>query len=70
MSYLIKILSRNLLFKGFNLPAKTIIHTVGPNMQNKVTNSESAKLLQKCYQNSLILALKHNIRTIVNKSVY
>ena len=64
---MIKILSRTIIFKGFNLPAKNIIHTVGPNMQNKVTNAESAILLQKCYQNSLILALKHNIQTIVDK---
>ncbi len=47
---------------GFNLPAKYIIHTVGP-----VWNGGKYKedeLLSSCYQNSLKLAVKNNIKTI------
>lgn len=45
-----------------NLPAKYVIHTVGP-----VWNGESEKnnaLLADCYRNSLILAIENNVKTI------
>lgn len=48
--------------KGYNLPAKWIIHTVGP-VWNGGERGEAA-LLANCYHNSLELALKHNIHTI------
>jgi O-acetyl-ADP-ribose deacetylase (regulator of RNase III) len=47
--------------EGFNLPAKYVIHTVGPVYRGK---SKDAVLLQSCYQNSLALALQNHIRTI------
>ena len=45
-----------------NLPAKYVIHTVGP-----VWNGESEKnnaLLADCYRNSLILAIENDVKTI------
>ncbi len=47
---------------GFNLPAKFIIHTVGP-VWNGGKNNED-KLLANCYKNSLKLAVENGIRTI------
>lgn len=47
---------------GFNLPAKTIIHTVGPVWQGGEQNE--AKLLASAYQRSLELALAHNLTSI------
>lgn len=49
--------------KGYNLPAKYIIHTVGPIIQDKVTKIEETQLAN-CYTNSLQLAMKEGIRTI------
>ena len=48
--------------KGYNLPAKYVIHTVGPVWQGG--NHREAELLANCYQNSLELALKNNLRSI------
>lgn len=42
------------LTPGFNLPAKQIIHTVGPVWHGG--NSGEASLLRRCYENSLRLA--------------
>jgi O-acetyl-ADP-ribose deacetylase (regulator of RNase III) len=47
---------------GFNLPAKYIIHTVGP-VWNGGKNNED-KLLASCYKNSLKLAIENGIKTI------
>ncbi|MCX7927375.1 MAG: O-acetyl-ADP-ribose deacetylase [Candidatus Omnitrophica bacterium] len=47
---------------GFNLPAKFIIHTVGPVWQGGRNNERT--LLRNCYWNSLSLALKHNLRSV------
>jgi len=44
-----------------NLPAKHVIHTVGPIYHGK---DEDPKLLSSCYLNSLKLAVKHNIASI------
>lgn len=49
--------------KGYNLPSKYIIHTVGPIIYNKVTSLEERQLAN-CYTNSLELAVENNIRTI------
>lgn len=49
--------------KGYNLPAKFIIHTVGPIIYDEVTDKE-IKELQECYINSLNLAKENKIRTI------
>lgn len=48
--------------KGYNLPARFVIHTVGP-VWNGGSYGEPDKLAS-CYRNSLLLANKHRIRTI------
>jgi O-acetyl-ADP-ribose deacetylase (regulator of RNase III) len=48
--------------KGYNLPAKFVIHTVGPIYGH--TNGRDAELLRNCYYNSLDLAVKNNIKSI------
>ena len=53
--------------KGYNLPAEFVIHTVGP-VWNGGKNDEEKKLA-KCYENSLKLALKHNIKSISFPSI-
>jgi O-acetyl-ADP-ribose deacetylase (regulator of RNase III) len=47
---------------GFNLPAKWIIHTVGPVWQGG--NAGEPELLAQCYQYSFELALDKQIKTI------
>ncbi len=47
---------------GYRLPAKFVIHTVGP-VWNGGTRNEPA-LLASCYRNSLALALQHGVKTI------
>jgi O-acetyl-ADP-ribose deacetylase len=47
---------------GFHLPAKYIIHTVGPVWQGGDKNED--ELLAACYKNSLKLAVENNIKTI------
>jgi O-acetyl-ADP-ribose deacetylase len=48
--------------KGYNLPAKYVIHTVGP-VWNGGNNNED-KLLEDCYRNSLKLAVEYGVRSI------
>lgn len=48
--------------KGYKLPAKWVIHTVGPVWHGGKHNED--ELLARCYCNSLTLAAKHSIRTI------
>jgi O-acetyl-ADP-ribose deacetylase len=48
--------------KGHMLPAKYVIHTVGPIWDGGKNNED--ELLANCYRNSLQLAEEHNIRTI------
>lgn len=52
---------------GFKLPAKYIIHTVGPVYHGGKSNE--ATLLANCYRNSLELALQHGVRTIAFPSI-
>jgi O-acetyl-ADP-ribose deacetylase (regulator of RNase III) len=47
---------------GFNLPAKYIIHTVGPVWDGR-KNSED-ELLANCYRNSLKLAVENGVKRI------
>ena len=48
--------------KGYNLPAKYVIHTVGPVWHGGKKNEE--KLLTDCYRNSLALAKEHGLKSI------
>lgn len=48
--------------KGYNLPARHIIHTVGPVWRGG-THDEAA-LLAACYRNSFALAVRHNVKSL------
>jgi len=48
--------------KGYNLPVKYVIHTVGPVWHGG--KSKEAELLTKCYFNSLELARKYHLNSI------
>jgi len=48
--------------KGYNLPARYVIHTVGPVWEGGGKGEE--ELLASCYQNSLFLAARHEVRSI------
>lgn len=47
---------------GFKLPARYVIHTVGPVWQGGSVNE--ARLLADCYRNSLDLASKHQLKRV------
>jgi O-acetyl-ADP-ribose deacetylase len=47
---------------GGNLPAKYVIHTVGPIWNGG--NKNEKKLLASCYTSALLLAEQHDIKTI------
>jgi O-acetyl-ADP-ribose deacetylase (regulator of RNase III) len=50
------------LTKGYNLPARSIIHTVGPVWRGGT--SGEPETLASCYQKSLELATRHGIKTL------
>ena len=50
------------LTSGYRLPAKFVIHTVGPVWRGG--RQHEAQLLASCYRNSLKLALENGIHTI------
>ena len=52
-----------IITSGYNLPAKYVIHTVGPVVELEVTDEDEIGLAN-CYINSLELAIQNNIRTI------
>jgi O-acetyl-ADP-ribose deacetylase (regulator of RNase III) len=52
---------------GGNLPAKYVIHTVGP-IYGREPEREAA-LLAACYQNSLLLARQHGVTSIAFPSI-
>ena len=53
--------------KGYNLPAKYVIHTVGPVWSGG--NKQERELLKSCYYTALELARKNNIKMIAFPSV-
>ena len=48
--------------KGYHLPAKWVIHTVGPVWQGGTAHED--ELLASCYRNCLELATKHSLETL------
>jgi O-acetyl-ADP-ribose deacetylase len=53
--------------KGYNLPAKFVIHTVGPIWKGGFHNED--QLLASCYRNCFALARKHAIDIIAFPSI-
>lgn len=54
--------------QGYNLPAKHVIHTVGP-IYRFHSSEEDAKLLTACYENSLNLAKENDLHSIIFSSI-
>lgn len=52
--------------KGYRLPARYVIHTVGPIYSG---GPKDATLLAACYRNSLELAVQHGVRSIAFPAV-
>ena len=55
------------LTKGYNLPARYVIHTVGPVWHGGDHNEKN--LLASCYRNSLQLAVDHKLRSLAFPSI-
>jgi len=55
------------LTRGYRLPAKFVIHTVGPVWRGG--GHGEAELLASCYRNALALAAQHGIRTLAFPSI-
>lgn len=53
--------------KGYKLPARYVIHAVGPVWYGGTAREE--ELLASCYRNSLELAKNHSLRTIAFPSI-
>ena len=53
--------------KAYRLPAKHVIHTVGPVWSGGKTNEE--ELLRNCYRNSMNLADENGVKTIAFPSI-
>lgn len=53
--------------KGYNLPAKHVIHTVGPVWHGG--NKGEPELLRSCYTNSLRIAVENRLKTIAFPSI-
>lgn len=54
---------------GYNLPAKYVIHTVGPDCRGTDMHDLLRSLLSECWMNSLFKAHSHNIKTIAFSSI-
>lgn len=55
------------LTKGYCLPAKYVIHTVGPVWRGGKSGED--ELLKNCYRNSLTLAEQHGMKSIAFPSI-
>lgn len=53
--------------RGYKLPAKWVIHTVGPVWRGG--NNGEDELLAACYRNSLLLAQQYGVKTIAFPSI-
>jgi O-acetyl-ADP-ribose deacetylase (regulator of RNase III)/ADP-ribose pyrophosphatase YjhB (NUDIX family) len=53
--------------KGYNLPAKHVIHTPGPVYRDGKHNED--ELLASCYRNCMLLAEKYHLKTICFPSI-
>jgi len=53
--------------KGYRLPAKYVIHTVGPIWRGGHAGED--ELLRNCYRNSLMLADQHGMKSITFPSI-
>ena len=51
------------LTPGYNLPAKYVLHTVGPIVEGVLMNGHK-KLLADCYRSCLSLAAEHQLRSV------
>ena len=54
--------------KGYNLPAKWVIHTVGPVWRQGGANEDA--LLADCYRSAFALAARHGIRSIAGNDQF
>jgi len=52
---------------GYQLPARHVIHAVGPVWQGGTANE--AELLASCYRNSILLADQHGLKSIAFPSI-
>ncbi|MFI5448494.1 MAG: O-acetyl-ADP-ribose deacetylase [Candidatus Bathyarchaeia archaeon] len=53
--------------RGYDLPAKFVIHTVGPIWRGGTRDEDT--LLRNCYNNSLKLAAEYDVRSIAFPSI-
>ena len=53
--------------RGYKLPAKFVIHTVGPVWRGGKADEE--ELLENCYRNSLELAVQNGVKSIAFPSI-
>ncbi len=60
-------LSEAKITKGYNLPVKFVIHTVGPYYDERVSGLD--KKLAECYTNCLALAHENGVKTIAFPSI-
>ena len=51
------------LTKGYNLPARYVLHTVGPIVQGRVTGRDREELAS-CYRSCLELAAEHGLESV------
>ena len=51
------------LTAGYNLPARYVLHTVGPIIQGRVSRHDR-ELLASCYRSCLELAAEHDLQSI------
>ncbi len=58
-----------MITSGGNLPAKFVIHTVGPIYSSRGSSSRQSDQLRECYVNSLKLAAEKGLKTVAFPSI-